>query len=300
LADSIPAEDYAPRRAPRHQFLQVRGIRHRLTYWGPADARPIVLLHGWLDTGATWQFLVDCLPDGWAFVAPDWRGFGGSERAPGGYWFPDYFADLEALLDVLEPGEPARVIGHSMGGNIASMYGGIRPQRLKWLVNLEGMGLPRTQPGQAPERYAQWLEQSRSPAEERRYPSVEQLAAVLCARNPRLTKARSRFLARAWSREETAGVALAFDPRHRFVNPVLYRREETEACWRRSEAPQLMVFGAESELRKRMGADASDEFFQSVFRNLRIATVPGVGHMMHHEDPDAVARLILDFVESMP
>jgi pimeloyl-ACP methyl ester carboxylesterase len=300
LADSIPAEEYAPRRAPRHQFLPVRGVRHRLTWWGPADARPIVLLHGWLDTGATWQFLVDCLPEGWAFVAPDWRGFGGSDRVATGYWFPDYFADLEALLDVLAPGEPARVIGHSMGGNIASMYGGIRPQRLKWLVNLEGMGLPRTQPGQAPERYAQWLEQTRAPAEERRYPNVEKLAAVLCERNPRLTKARARFLARAWSREEAGGVALAFDPRHRFVNPVLYRREETEACWRRFEAPQLMVFGAESELRKRMGVDASDEFFSSVFRNLRIATLPSVGHMMHHEDPDAVARLIVDFVESLP
>jgi pimeloyl-ACP methyl ester carboxylesterase len=300
LADPIPAEDYAPRRAPRHQFLQVRGIRHRLTCWGPAEAPPIVLLHGWLDTGATWQFLVDCLPDGWAFVAPDWRGFGGSERAASGYWFPDYFADLEVLLDALSPGEPARVIGHSMGGNIASMYGGIRPQRLQWLVNLEGMGLPRTKPDQAPERYAKWLEQWRAPADERRYPSVEQLAAVLCGRNPRLTKARARFIARSWSREETTGVALAFDPRHRFVNPVLYRREETEGCWRRFEAPQLMVFGAESELRKRMGADASDEFFSAVFRNLRIATLPDVGHMMHHEDPDAVARLILDFVESLP
>jgi pimeloyl-ACP methyl ester carboxylesterase len=300
LSDLVSAADYAPRRAPRHEFLQVRGLRHRITRWGPPDARPILLLHGWLDTGATWQFLVDCLPEDWAFVAPDWRGFGGSDRVEGGYWFPDYFADLEAMLEVLSPGERARVIGHSMGGNIASMYGGIRPQSIAWLVNLEGMGLPRTQPEQAPERYAQWLEQLRTPIEERRYPSLERLAAVLCVRNPRLTKARARFLARAWSRADGDGIVLAFDPRHRFLNPILYRREETQSCWRRFAAPQLMVFGAESEHRKRMGEDASDEFFRSVFHDLRTVTVPAVGHMMHHEDPEAVARHIVEFVRSQP
>jgi pimeloyl-ACP methyl ester carboxylesterase len=297
---ALPVADYAPRRPPRHEFLRLRGLRHRLTRWGPPDARPILLLHGWLDTGATWQFLVDCLPESWAFVAPDWRGFGASERNAQGYWFPDYFADLEALLETLAPGERARIIGHSMGGNIASMYGGIRPKRLEWLVNLEGMGLPRTRADHAPERYEEWLEQLRTPAEERRYPSVERLADVLLMRNPRLTKARASFLARAWSRDTGDGVTLAFDPRHRFVNPVLYRREETQACWQRFEAPQLLVFGAESELRKRLGDDASDEFFRSVFRNLRIVMMPNVGHMMHHEDPESLARHIAEFVESQP
>ncbi|MHA4801772.1 alpha/beta fold hydrolase, partial [Enterococcus faecium] len=84
---------------------------------------------------------VDCLPHDWSIVAPDWRGFGGTDWAPGGYWYPDYFADLEALLDALVPGQPARIISHSMGANVAVMYAGIRPKRLKWVVNLEGLGL---------------------------------------------------------------------------------------------------------------------------------------------------------------
>jgi len=179
------------------------------------------------------------------------------------------------------------------------MYGGLRPQLIEWLANLEGMGLPRTQAHQAPDRYAQWLDQLRAPLDERRYPSAERLATVLCIRNPRLTKERASFLAREWSRDEEEGVALAFDPRHRCVNPVLYRREETESCWRRFEAPQLLLLGAESEHRQRMGADASDEFFRSVFRNLRLVTLPAVGHMMHHEDPESVARHIVEFVESL-
>src|SRR5690606_8764498 len=107
---------------------------------------PVVLLHGYMDAGATWQFLVDHLPESWSCVAPDWRGFGGTEWAAGGYWFPDYFADLDALLDVLVPGGRACVIGHSMGANVAMMYAGIRPQRLAWLANLEGFGLPPLSP----------------------------------------------------------------------------------------------------------------------------------------------------------
>ena len=134
----------SPRTAARNRAL--RGLRHRLTWWGEG-ANPIVLLHGWGDTGETWQFLVDCLPEDWSFVALDWRGFGGSEWAEQGYWFPDYFADLEAFLDAVCPNAPARVIAHSMGGNIASMYGGMRPERIEWLVNLEGIGLRRNAAG---------------------------------------------------------------------------------------------------------------------------------------------------------
>ncbi len=288
-----------PRRVPWHETLTVRGVRHRLTWWGDRTDRPVVLLHGWMDAGDTWQFLVDCLPADWSCVAPDWRGFGGSEWQPGGYWFPDYFADLEALLEALCPHAPARIVGHSMGGNVASMYGGIRPRRLEWLINLEGMGLRRTAASQAPDRYAEWLDQVQSPLPERRYESLGQLAGLLRLRYPRLTRTRAEFLARAWSREHDGEVTLAADPRHRLVNPLLYRREEAEACWRRLEAPVLLVFGEHSEFRARLGADGSDDSFRAIFRTARIVNLPGVGHMMHHEDPQAVARHIVEFVAAL-
>lgn len=293
---------YQPRRIPRHECLAVRGVRHRLTWWGETTGAPVVLLHGFMDCGDTWQFLVDCLPAGWSLVAPDWRGFGGSEWPAGGYWFPDYLADLEALLEALTPGAPARVIGHSMGANIATLYCGIRPQRLRWLVNLEGTGLPRTEPDMAPARYAQWLDELRQPGRASRYESVEQLATVLRQRNPRLTPDRALFVARAWSRPATEGAAgevgLAFDPRHRCVNPVLYRREEAEACWARVTVPMLLMTGAESAHRQRRPEELTDERFASLFRDLHRVRLPGVGHMMHHEDPEAVARAILQFEQA--
>src|SRR5262249_23665603 len=133
-----------PRRGARLEYRVLRGLRHRLLWWGEPRGNPIVLLHGWGDSSETWQFLVDCLPADESYVALDWRGFGGTQWPPQGYWFPDYFADLEAFLEGLAPTAPVRVIGHSMGGNIATMYAGIRPDRIEWVVNLEGIGLAAT------------------------------------------------------------------------------------------------------------------------------------------------------------
>jgi pimeloyl-ACP methyl ester carboxylesterase len=58
----------------------------------------LVLLHGWCDVSASWQFVVDALASGMAHRRPDWRGFGLSEWNNDVYWFPDYIADLDALL----------------------------------------------------------------------------------------------------------------------------------------------------------------------------------------------------------
>ncbi len=291
---------YEPQRKPRYEDLTVRGLRHRVTWWGEPAESPIVLLHGFMDCGATWQFLADSLPRSWSLAAPDWRGFGHSDWAPGGYWFPDYFADLEALLDALTPRTPARVIGHSMGANIAQVYGGIRPKRLAWLVNLEGLGLPPSSPQDAPGRFEQWLDEIREPVTERRYRSVSELALRLRTRNPRLPPDRAEFVARAWTRSVGSQRAVAddevellFDPRHRHVNPILYRRDEAQACWARVEAPVLLLTAEVSE--RSAKSCANPEQIRRHIRNLRSVALAGLGHMMHHEDPAAVAKHIVEF-----
>jgi pimeloyl-ACP methyl ester carboxylesterase len=294
----VTSVTYTPIRTPGHQQLNVRGLKHRLTWWGEPTDTPIVLLHGFQDCGDTWQFLVDRLPHTWSLVAPDWRGFGGSEWATSGYWFPDYLADLEALLDVLVPKARARVIGHSMGANVAALYSGIRPDRLQWFVNLEGLGLPRTQPREAPSRYAKWLDELKEPLIEGRYDSVQQLAGMLVKRNPRLSADRAAFIARAWTRDTGRGVSLAFDPRHRLVNPILYRREEAEACWSHAVIPMLLLTGEKSGHGERLAAFG--ERLNAPFPGAQVETVPGVGHMMHHEDPEAVAARIISFAHAHP
>ena len=289
------ARTYIPSRAPRTEERVIRGLATRFIWWGEPMDDPVVLLHGWMDSGDTWQFLVDELPQTWSCVALDWRGFGGTAWPDGGYWFPDYLADLEAVLDVLVPRKRARVVGHSMGGNVAMLYAGVRTERLAWLANLEGFGLPRATPDKAPLRYAEWLDQLGEPAELRRYESVERFATALHVRNPRIDRAKAEFLANAWTRPGGADVVLRADPRHRRLNPVLYRREEAEACWRRITIPLLLLAGALSDFRARLHADGTDDYFRSIVPHAQIRTIEGAGHMLHHEQAEATARSIVEF-----
>jgi pimeloyl-ACP methyl ester carboxylesterase len=153
---------YQALRQPRHEKLRVRGLEMHLTRWGPEPtiyAPPVFMLHGWLDAGDTFQFMVDALQKDWPIVAPDWRGFGRSEWPQEGYGFPDYLGDFDALLDQLSLGQPARIVGHSMGGNIANLYAGLRPERVRCVVNIEGFGLPRTTSAESPKRMRKWLDQ---------------------------------------------------------------------------------------------------------------------------------------------
>jgi pimeloyl-ACP methyl ester carboxylesterase len=258
-----------------------------------------VLLHGWMDVSASFQFLIDALRGQWDVFAPDWRGYGLSEWGKSDcYWFPDYIADLECLLDEIEPEKPLDLVAHSLGGNVAALYAGIRPERVSKLVNLEGFGLPQTRPEQAPRRYAQWLDELRERPQLRPYASFAALAERLRKNNPRLTPARAEFLARHWGREHAGGgVVLRGDPAHKIVNPLLYRYEEVRACWQQVSAPVLWVDAAESDTLARMKMDPAQQAERrSVFRDLRHVTVRDAGHMLHHDQPEAVARLIEEFL----
>ena len=288
---------YQPRRHARHTMLRIRGLEHRVTRWGPESSAPVLLLHGWGDCADSFQFVADEIAPDWPLAAIDWRGFGHSDRDPGGYWFPDYYADLDEMLDRLCPAGPVRLVGHSMGGNIATVYAGIRPERVQRIVNLEGFGLPRSEPSQAPARLARWLDQLREQPEWGDYATAGALAERLMRRNPRLSADRAAFIAERWTRPLPAGgVRLRADPAHRLVSPYLYRREEMEACWRRVVAPVLLVVGGLSELAARFGTEGIAEAFRAIIPGLRVEVLAGAGHMLHHEEPAAVARLIEDFL----
>lgn len=288
---------YLPRRPAQRETHRVRDLDFNVYRWAGADSAPLVLVHGWGDTGETWQFVVDHLPERRTCIALDMRGFGRTQRPQDGYWFADYLADLEAILDRLVPTEAVDLVGHSMGGNVVALYAGVRPQRVRRLVNLEGFGMSRTSPEQAPGRYAQWLDEVRNPAQYATYDDYEQFLKVLRRRNPRTPPDRLEFVARSWARERDDGrVELWADPKHKHVNPVLYQRDQAEACWRACIAPVLYVIGAESELAKRMSDEISAARLQEIFRDVRVVTVPGAGHMLHHEQPAAIATLIDQFL----
>jgi len=287
-------------KASESLVVPVRGLRYHCRVWGDESAPVLFMLHGWMDVSASFQFLVDAMRGRWRVIAPDWRGFGQSEwTSAGAYWFPDYFADLEALLEHFQPGAPATLVGHSMGGNIAAMYAGIRPDRVAKLLDLEGLGLSDAAPEKAPGRYARWLgELVEDKPAFRDYENFEALAARLRGNNPRLSEERSLFLARHWGRAKPDGrVELASDPAHKLVNPILYRVEEAMACWRKVEAPVLWVEGAESKATEFLKVSTAElAARKKCFQRLTERTIADAGHMVHHDQPERLAEVIEEFL----
>ena len=289
---------YSPRRQPTLATLEIRGLKFQLYRWPGERPQPIVFAHGWGDTGETFQFVVDCLSPRHTVVAFDARGFGRTEWPQDGYWFPDYLADLDGLLRELSPDEPVDLLGHSMGGNVVTMYAGVRPHRVRRLINLEGYGLPPTTPDQAPARYREWLDEIVQGTSFATYESFEQFAAVLARRNPRTPPERLAFIARSWGRlREDGRVELRCDPKHKRINPVLYQRDQAEACWREITAPVLFVVGSLSDVAKRLAAPNAESHFRQQFRDLSMVTLPETGHMMHHEKPEEIAALVERFFD---
>ena len=282
------------------EYVSRRGGRIHVRLWGPAGAPRLFLLHGWMDVAASFQFLVDALSKEWRVIAPDWRGFGASDWNRDAYWFPDYLADLDTLLRHYSPDEPVRLVGHSMGGNVASLYAGVRPQRVGKLALLEGFGLPAVAAGEAPARYAKWLDQLSDVPGLRDYADRGQMAERLRRDNPRLTAERAAFLADHLGVAQGEGrIAMAADPYHRVVNPVLYRLEEAKACWRRVTAPVLWVVGSESTLLKNFAIHDEDYRERlACFHDLRESVIAAAGHNMHHDQPERLAWVLEEFLDS--
>lgn len=291
----------------RSEFVEVNGIRQHVRRWGREDAPTLFMLHGWMDVAASFQFVVDALcerGDDWQVIAPDLRGFGLSEWpvAQGrgsNYWFPDYLADLDALLAHYAPEGQVDLVGHSLGANIVCLYAGVRPERVRRVVDLEGFGLPASSPAQAPRRVRDWLDDVRTPPQLRSYASRDAVAARLVKTNPRLIESRAQFLAQHWSKPDgEGGFVLLGDPAHKVHGPLLYQLDEVMAIWSQVRAKVLHVEAADSETLARLAAASSIDAFKKrfeAFPDWRERIVSGAGHMVHHDQPEEIARLIEAF-----
>ncbi|MDE2249930.1 MAG: alpha/beta fold hydrolase [Gammaproteobacteria bacterium] len=290
------ADEYRPRRPARPGELDGREGRIALTRWGPDHPAPILLLHGWMDCGAGWQLLVDQLPDDWPLVAVDWPGYGRSARRADRYWFADHLAELDWLAGALSPGQPLRLIGHSMGGTVASVYAGVRPARIAWVANLEGFGMPELPPPQLPGQIAGWLDALRAPPTPRRYADLESLAVALRRANPLLPMAHARYLARVWTRAVEGGFEIRADPRQQLPMPIRYARADLEACWSQLRAPLLLLYGAESGYMQRALGAAALARLRALMPTMSVECIAAAGHLLPHERPVQVAQALRRFV----
>ena len=304
---------YTPLRPGTCLDLPLRHMHYRVRTWGQpqADTAPLVLLHGWMDVGASYQFVVDAFSEAFCrnrfIVAPDWRGFGHSSMPTPmeHYAFADYLADLEALLAHCVPDAASiDLVGHSMGGNIAMLYAGVRPHRIRRLVNLEGFGLPATQPAQAPARLAQWLDELQALRQGRLqlkpYASQAAVAERLRKTNPRLDADHALWLAGQWAAPDAQGQwHVLGDAAHKVVNPQLFRVDEMLAAYTAITAPVLAIEASQDSLARWWGPRFTlaqyHERLQSV-ADCRIVRIDDAGHMLHHDQPQQVAQHIETFL----
>ena len=293
---------------PRSHRIAANGVTLRVLEW-PADgaasasAPAMVIVHGWMDSGATFDLVAPRLAAaGFRVLAPDMRGFGESDPAPAGsyYHFPDYVADLAALVDhVLPDGSPFTLVGHSMGGSIASLYASARPARVERFVNIEGLGPPAHGFTEGAGRLSTWLDQL---ADSRFGPGRPSPRAMmlrrLCTGHPTVTPeildTRLDHLIKdggAGENGEGASFVWKADVRHRMTGPTPFFAELFKAHAARIEAPVLFVAGGATGYHPEDEADRL-----TAFRDLRTVTIPDAGHMIHWTHPDLLASHILAFV----
>jgi len=278
--------------------LSVRGLRTNIQEWGDPAKPTLILLHGWMDCGATFQYIARFLEADYHLVAPDLRGFGETEHAPG-YWFPDYFADLDVILDHYSPDTPAKLVGHSMGGNIVTMYAGIQPQRVASVLILEALGMPPTKPDEAPEKYRRWLREITSSEPSKVYPNVDIFKVSIRNGNPTLNEAIVEDLVGLWGRPygDQGAMQLKHDHKHRYANPVRYNFDDVLEVWKEVTANVGLVMAAQSWMYRRFNKSGRIEQAKEV---LNIADqhywlVQNSAHMLHIEQPEQTADCIKAF-----
>ena len=291
------SQNFSPKHPPRSARHNIHGIDYHVLEWGDPSRPPLVVLHGWGDCAASFQFLVDELDDDTYVVAPDWRGFGKTASRARSYWFPDYIADLHALLAIYSPDRPVDLLGHSMGANAAALYAGTFPERIRRFVNAEGFGLPDGDPADAPSNYRRWIERRLEAAGYATFGSFDDLAARIRKRSPSMPVDRARFVAEQWAHEVEGGrIELHADPAHKVPNPILYRRAEAAACWQAIQADVLLVMGDASEFGKAMADWQHPDPAERPFPGAGLVVIPDCGHMLHFEKPVELAQAVRAFL----
>jgi pimeloyl-ACP methyl ester carboxylesterase len=239
----------------RSEFLTIRGLRTHVRHWGREGAPKLFMrMAGW-----TCRRLVPVrgrCPAGrlardrprLARLRPD--------RAPGTdtYWFPDYLADLDAILDHYSPGDAVNLLGHSMGGNIVSVYAGVRPERVAQ-ADQPGRLRPARRPagaGAGPLRQVAGRAAVAAGDAPLRQPGRG--GARLQKTNPRLPRRARRLPGSTGRRRTTRASGKSWATRRtRCAGPLLYHVEEVLACWRRITAPVLWVEAEQTNMWMWMG-----------------------------------------------
>lgn len=267
--------------------------------WGTLSAlawrrpgRPRALcLHGWMDNATSFAPLAPLLPE-LDLVALDFAGHGHSDHRPEGtqYYFTDYLFDVDAALDALG-WDRCGVIGHSLGAGIGATFACAAPERLHWLVMVDGLGTLSEPPAAVRERVGRSLASVRQRKSHRRtYATIEAAAATRQANNPMHADSARLLAERALVREEQA-YRWRTDGRLLWTSPIFTTEEQALSLLQGVHCPALAIT---TEALHQFHGDQLEPRLAAV-EGLVHAAVSG-GHHLHMDDPGLVAECILPFL----
>lgn len=290
---------------PRSGFAEVNRASLRVWEWGDEDAPPVLCIHGAGDHGRMFDDFAPRLAAalGRRVIAPDLRGHGDSSRLGSGHMWMASALDIGELARWATGGSDrarAGIVGHSFGGGQAAYAAAVFPERFSWVVNLDGLGPPTEAFGEE----GNIVENAtRSVANAERVlfgpPRVYRSQAEMVDRrqeiNRRLPRPWVEHLVAHGSCEVDGGYTWKSDPMFRVGFPGDFDFAYLAAEFELLTLPLLALTGEEHDT----WSELSDEHLAerlSFFPDARHRVIPGAGHYVHIEQPDAVVAAIAEFV----
>lgn len=270
----------------REETITANGLQHHVITWGdqPID---VLLCHGFLDVAWSFDAVArELVEAGHGVASFDWRGHGETEWiGPGGYYhFPDYVLDLEELVPQLTS-HRIHLVGHSMGGGVCAMFAAARPQRLRTVSLIEGIGPPEMEPRAPAARLSAWLDGVSKSRRKTRAPMKDAAAALTRMRfqNPELPDDLGLFLVSKSTAAVEGGLQWTFDPLHKTFSPRPFQADLFTQTLEAIPVPTLIVAGEQ-------GFRLADEQARmNRIRTHRFVEIADVGHMIHWFKPQRLA-----------
>jgi pimeloyl-ACP methyl ester carboxylesterase len=293
-----------PNRHPARRVIQAQGLNLVVHDHGPENGVPVLFLHGFLDTGRSFDATVDELekraPGKVRALCLDWRGHGESDFAPpglAGYAWGETMRDLVLVIRALEADglAPKLIVGHSMGGALAMTYAAAFPQSSSRLLILDALGpLSETEDQQA-ERFIRYLHETGEVKPFKAFSSRAAAVARLRDNNPGLSElAAERVAQHALAETATGRFEYRFDWRLRGTSAIRMTERGVLDLLARISVPVRLV-------RPENGIVPTEGFFAerlNVIKRLSMVEVPAVGHHVHVERPDVIAEEVFSLLES--
>jgi pimeloyl-ACP methyl ester carboxylesterase len=274
---------------PTSNIFMSQRLRLHYVDWGNSDAPPLILQHGGRDHCRSWDWVAQELRHDWHIIAPDLRGHGDSAWSPDGTYIMDAFVyDFAQLVHTLGH-EQVTIVAHSLGGNIATRFTGLYPDKVRKLVNIEGLGPPpeirdEIEAKGMSNRLREWIEDKRKASGRlpRRYPTLEAAFARMKEENSFLTDEQARHLTiNGAHRNEDGTWSWKFD-NYLNVWPVSdIRYEEQEKLWQAITCPMLLLYGANS-----FASNPEKDGRIKNFSTAQVIEYEEAGHWLHHDQFD--------------